>query len=109
MHEYTIKAWVRPLNVQTFTRHSGLDEMVIDIECLAPYLSKDRESFCTSEKNFHMSDKGMSSEFVHSASITCVVQCDPIDEEDMLILLGMIASKHTTSHSIDCAITEEVQ
>ena len=108
MHEYKILAWVRPINHDVFTHRSGLDKLVEDIECLAPYLSKDREAFCTSDKKFHMAS-AVSGEHVHSASITCVMECDPIDEEDMLILLDMIASKHTDSHSIDVAITEEVQ
>jgi hypothetical protein len=110
MHEYKIIAHIRPINHDRFIQHNGMDKLVEDIECLAPYLSKDREVFCASDRSFHMMKANMSSSAnVHSASIVCVMECDPIDEEDMLILLDMIASKHTDIHSVDVKITGEVQ
>jgi len=108
MNEYRIEATIRRVNHEMFMHRNGLDMLVEDVECLTPYLSKDRESFCCSEKRFHMMESVGSSNRVHMGSITCVVECDPIDEEDLLILLDMIASKHTSSHSIE-AITKEVQ
>ena len=108
MNEYRIEASIRRISHEMFMHRNGLDMLVEDVECLTPYLSKDRESFCCSEKRFHMMEYTGSHNRVHSGSITCVVECDPIDEEDLLILLDMIAHKHTNTHSIE-KITKEVQ